>query len=282
MKSSDEGASQLSPAVGRVAAVLNFLAEHPEDAFTLSEIARSLRLSSATCHNLLTALVDVGYVYRTAAKTYLLGPGIARLGVIAMNNTSILLVARPEMRLLADEFDVVCSASFIEGEELIVRARAASVSHLGWKPTAQQRKLYRPPVGLALIAWADEPGREAWLGRADPPVDRVEQARLNQGMEFVREHGFTFGDRPGPWAGPHQVQSDLEVTDYVATELSSARAYQLGFVAAPVFSAPGVPALVISLAGFAEPVTGEALKQIGARLRMSADRLGDFLARSAA
>src|ERR1700744_3126443 len=109
--------SRSSPGVRRVAAILNFIADHPGQAFALTDLVRALKLSRATCHALLTGLVDVGYLYRTSDKNYMLGPSLASIGRIALQHASPLQVAQPEMRALADEFDVFCAAYFREGDD---------------------------------------------------------------------------------------------------------------------------------------------------------------------
>jgi DNA-binding IclR family transcriptional regulator len=54
--------SRSSPGVMRVAAILNFIADHPGQAFAMTDLVRALKLSRATCHALLTGLVEVGYL----------------------------------------------------------------------------------------------------------------------------------------------------------------------------------------------------------------------------
>ena len=133
-----------SPGVRRVAAILNFMADHPGQSFALTELVRALKLSSATCHALLTGLVEVGYLYRASDKTYVLGPALAAIARTAAANFSPLQVAQPEMRQLADRFDVVCSAVFLEGDSIVIRERAASVSHVGYSaPLGTRAKLRR-------------------------------------------------------------------------------------------------------------------------------------------
>ena len=92
-----------SPAVGRIVSILNFFVEHPQQAFTLTQIVKSLRLSRATCHALLVGLVEAGYLYRRPDKSYVLGPALISLAVNAQQHFSPLAVARQEMRMLADE-----------------------------------------------------------------------------------------------------------------------------------------------------------------------------------
>src|ERR1700712_3101139 len=98
-----------SPGVRRIVSILNFFADHPTQTFTLTDLVRALKLSRATCHALLTGLVDAGYLYRTHDKSYVMGPALVSIGRIAQENMSPLQVAQPEMRSLADEFDAICS-----------------------------------------------------------------------------------------------------------------------------------------------------------------------------
>jgi len=143
-----------SPGVQRMVSILNFFAEHPGQAFTLTDLVRALRLSRATCHALLAGLVDAGYLYRTNDKSYVLGPTLAAIGRIANEHFSPLQVAQPEMRVLADEYGAICSAFFREKNEVVVRARAAAVSHLGWSVPQGARMPLRAPFGAMFFAWA--------------------------------------------------------------------------------------------------------------------------------
>ena len=66
-----------APGVERVVAVLNFLAAHPDESFTLSELARRLDLNKATCHALLMPLTQAGYLLRHPTRmNYTLGPAL--------------------------------------------------------------------------------------------------------------------------------------------------------------------------------------------------------------
>ena len=145
--------------MARVAAILNFIADHPGQAFALTDLVRALKLSRATCHALLTGLVDVGYLYRTTDKTYVLGPALAAIGRTAAEHFSPLQVAQPEMRSLADEFDIVCGAYFLEGDTIHLRERAASLSHVRlsdliarcWKKAFTRWKIPMSPSGKKII-----------------------------------------------------------------------------------------------------------------------------------
>lgn len=65
--------------VGRVVAVLERLGETPAG-MTLSEVARATGLPAATCHRLLFALEEAGFVARAPdGRRWQLGPAIVRL-----------------------------------------------------------------------------------------------------------------------------------------------------------------------------------------------------------
>ena len=52
--------TQCSPGVERVAAILNFLAEHPDRPVSVSDLVRALKISRTTCYDLVTSLAHVG------------------------------------------------------------------------------------------------------------------------------------------------------------------------------------------------------------------------------
>lgn len=272
--------AQLSPPIARAVAVLNFLGGHSGQAFTLTEIAKSLRISGATCHTLLGALAEAGYVYRTAAKTYVLGPAVSRLAESALAPELLMQVVRPEMRQLADEFDVVCSVFFLEGEKIVIRERAAALSHIAWNAPGLPRLSLTAPIGNLFFAW-DEAAVEDWLNGANPPLGEAAKESLRKSLEFVRTNRYAFGVRKVPLNSSQralELQAQVGMTDYALAELDAAASYNLAYVAAPVFLRPGEVAFGLSLVGFDKPLKGEAIVAMGGKLRAACDRLGEFLA----
>src|SRR3546814_12729356 len=69
--------ARTSPGVQRIVSILNFFADHPEQSFTLTDLVRALKLSRATCHALLTGLVEAGYLDRSHDKSFVLGATLA-------------------------------------------------------------------------------------------------------------------------------------------------------------------------------------------------------------
>ena len=267
-----------SPGVKRMAAVLDFMADHPGQAFALTDLVRALRLSRATCHALLTGLVEVGYLYRTSEKTYVLGPALATIGRVAAEHFSPLQIAKPEMRRLADAFDVVCSAMFIEGDSIVSRERAASVSHVGYSLPIGTRIRLRPRSMPVFFAFAPVEAA-AFLEQAGATTAQREQAESV--MDFVRTNGFsvlvrTIAAEAEPDA-PMVPSEDGEFPVLTLDRIAPGEVYALSSLTAPVFDARGRVEFVMGLMGFHGTMTGEQILAAGAQLRQACNRIGDFL-----
>lgn len=277
-----------SPSAQRVVAILNFFADHPGQAFTLTDLVRSLRLSRATAHAFLTTLADAGYLYRASDKSYVLGPALATIGEVAATHFSPLQVAQPEMRRLADEFDVVCSAIFRERGDVVVRERATSHSNLGFTLPRGGRLPMRPPFGGIFFAPLPVAAIDAWLAQLDPPPAPGQREDMLAGIVFLRDHGFQFtvrtesaepADTSSKWLFAESAE-DRPV--HLAASLDEAASYPLSAVTAPVYGPDGGVAFVLALAGFAKSATGREIAAIGERLRGAADRIGGFFGKAAA
>ena len=275
--------SRSSPGVRRVAAILNFIADHPGQAFALTDLVRALKLSRATCHALLTGLVDVGYLYRTSDKTYVLGPALAAIGRTAAENFSPLQVAQPEMRSLADEFDVVCAAYFLEGDTIHLRDRAASLSHVGYPVPLGTRMKLRTPQAVAFYAWSPQEA-EAWLDLVEPKPSAERRELMFQSMAFARQHGFVvLLRRPGfDLSGENYDRAIGTETDEIPVApvpvIEPAGTYAVGAIMAPIFDERGRVSFCLLLAGFHETMTGEQVMAAGQRLRAACERISGFVA----
>ncbi|WP_159982810.1 MULTISPECIES: IclR family transcriptional regulator [unclassified Novosphingobium] len=269
--------SRSSPGVARVAAILNFIADHPGQAFALTDLVRALKLSRATCHALLTGLVEVGYLYRTTDKTYVLGPALAAIGRTAADHFSPLQVAQPEMRSLADEFDVVCGAYFLEGDVIHLRERAASLSHIGYPVPLGTRMPLRWIQAITFFARSPRDA-DAWAGRADAPLGPDQIVQYRAGLEFVRTEGFAaLIRRPGvaESVGMPVGTEDPPVVPLV--EIDGASTYPLTAVMAPIYDSRGRVMMALVIAGFHGAMTGEAVTAAGRRLAQSCERISGFI-----
>lgn len=270
------GTTHISPPVARAVAVINFIARHTDQAFTLSEIARSLRLSSTTCHTLLAALTDAGYVYRTVGKTYVLGPVLSRIVEASLSPALVLHVTRPEMRALADAFDVMCSAYHPKGDRIMIFERAAAVSHIDWNtPNVTSVPLHTSMAGLFF-----DGGKEVGDSAPDEGSDTTEASARFDLRGFLRSHGYVVGVRTVPLESParaKQLRNQMALTEWLTREIEPDRDYDLASIAAPVFARPGEVAFGISLTGYLEPVRGDRILTMAQALRAACDRIGAFI-----
>jgi DNA-binding IclR family transcriptional regulator len=268
--------------VARVVAILNFMAEHPGEAFTLTDFVRGLKLSRATCHALLTSLVEANYLYRTTDKSYVLGPALVAIGRVADEYLSPVRIALPEMRLLADEYDAVCAAVFREGNEIVVRERAASRSNLGWSVPRGTHLPLKPPAGTNWVSWSPQEDADAFIDATLPGVSDEYRAELHAGIQLSRDLGFQIilhtADAKRGSIGWLFDEPDAVSGIRVATALVEDEDYPLASLAAPVFDARKQIAFVLVLSGIAGSFNGSQILAMGRRLRSAADRLTDFMA----
>jgi DNA-binding IclR family transcriptional regulator len=270
-----------SPGVRRVAAILNFMASHPGQAFALSDLVRALKLSRATCHALLTGLVEVGYLYRATDKSYVLGPSLAAIGRAAAEHSSPMQIAQPEMRQLADAFDVVCGAYFLEGDTLHLRDRAASLSHVGYPVPLGTRMPLRSAQAGAFFAH-NPAAAETWLKQTDAPLSAERSELMEQGMEFVRQHGFLVLVRKAgvePFRASSDAGMGIDSDDLPVIPIGSItpdQVYPVAALMAPVLDAAGRASFCLLMAGFNSNLTGEQAFEAGERLQAACERIAQF------
>jgi DNA-binding IclR family transcriptional regulator len=234
----------------------------------------------------LNCLVEANYLYRTSAKTYVLGPALCKVASVAMEYMSPLQIAQPEMRALADELDVVCEAVFREQDELVIRARAEAGPQFNTGFPTGTRMLLWPPFAAIQMAWNPPAEVERWMAKLEPPCSNEQRDVMTRAMTFAREEGFNFGVRnesfPKSWDSPELLfrrsRSDFAVT--LQTELDRDQDYELAFVSAPIFDGEKRLAFILGLHGFADRVTGSRVEQISRKLCAACDRITGFIANS--
>jgi DNA-binding IclR family transcriptional regulator len=259
----------------RATAILNLLAAHPTQSFTMTDIVKALRLNRATCHAILAALVEADYLYRASDKSYLLGPALHRIARAAGDKVSPLQAAGPEMRMLADAYDAVCSATFLEKGEFVARERAASASHLDWAMAPSRRYPARAPMGGVFMAWSTKGEIKRWLENIGQST-KEEQFHLLEALKFPHRHGYSVGLRKsgfGDFTALDQSEHRLSQTEYIVEDIKPQQNYAVAFLSAPVFDNRSRVAFALVLTGLSEPVSGAKVEAIGKMLRASCDRI---------
>jgi DNA-binding IclR family transcriptional regulator len=272
------------PGIERTVALLNFLAAHPQDRFSLSELCRRVGLSKATGHAQVNALADAGYLLRHPDKTFTLGPALVSLGMAAAERQhEIVELARDEMRRLSDGLGAQCVASAAIGDEMVLLGRAGPVEPFGWSAQVGARVPLVPPLGTVFLAWAGETEVEAWLRRLGPGAGADELDRYRHALQVVRRRGFALGLDAEATArlraavdqhdDPHAVIEELGHAEYVLTRLDPEASQRVLLLAAPVFGPDARVVLALTVFGFRDPLGPDDLARIGGELMAATGRI---------
>ncbi len=256
-------------------ALVDILSARPDEALTLAEITRRLGVNKSTCHSMLRALTEAGWLLRDPFhKTYRLGPALVAVGRAAASGFPALEFVRPAMIELSRRAGSHCVALAVAPEHVTVvdqvrdvRAQGAPIRH-GFIPL-------HPPFGAAVAAWSGPEGQRRWLGLAPPAfVERYAAA-----LEAIRSRGFAVELAEPPLAAPSdgaplpQVVQRLARTltpDVLPLEVEVDRSYVVSAINAAVIGADGDVVLIVSLMGFPNALGGSEVADIGLRLHEAA------------
>ncbi|MFN2544612.1 MAG: IclR family transcriptional regulator [Actinomycetota bacterium] len=273
-----------APAVERAIAILNLLAAHPTERFTLSEIARDLDLNKATLHAILWALVEAGYLIRDPdQKTYGIGPALIALGNAATASSPAVDAALPEMRAITDDLGLDCVASAAIHDEIVILARTGTPGPFGLNIQPGMRLPLVPPLGTVFVAWSDQRAIDRYLARVEP--EKGELDRYRGAVDAVRERGYSIGIARGAYrrlvealkeaghAAMEEGVKGLQEDEYALVELEAQGSYRLNHIGAPVFAPDGGVTLALFLIGFQDQLPAEQIPRYADRLREAAGRV---------
>jgi DNA-binding IclR family transcriptional regulator len=266
----------------RSVAVLNFLAAHPTEAFTLSDIAGRVGINPASAHALLAVLTDAGYLQRhPRLRTFTLGPAVVALGTAALDAHPVIDVARDAARALARETGLEVALTALAGDHIVFLARAGEPSARGVPVHVGQRVPFVPPLGSVFVAWG---GAESWLAQTPDP------GRWHEVLEAVRTRGYSVAleadarqqlghalndfaadpSQEGLRAKVDELIGDLGDRAYQLQILNPAVSYDVSMIAAPIFGPAGDVVLAMSAIGFDRALAGSRIAEFGQRLRDTA------------
>jgi DNA-binding IclR family transcriptional regulator len=273
--------ARTSPPTDRVVATITLLAAHPDEPMTLAELTRRLGVNKSTGHAILASLGGAGWVLRDPArKTYRLGPALVALGRTAAESFPALDFARPTLSELSREFGASCAALGVGDGEITVLDQ---VGDPRGAPTGFRIGVsfpLRPPLGAAVLAWADDAVRDSWLALVPPDTrDYYRDALLtthDRGFAVeiwstpvarVRELVMLLGTDPSTDSVLDRLTDELAAhEEFLAVTLEPDAEYAVNVVNAPVFDHTGHVTLVLSLTGFGRPLRGHEVLAAGARL----------------
>jgi DNA-binding IclR family transcriptional regulator len=248
-------------AATRALAILDFLAAHPADEFTLSDLASELDVNVASAHAVLGVLTDEGYLVRNPRlRTYSLGPSVIALGSGALERHPAVDHARDEARRLSEELDLGVAVTALAGDDIVFLARVGEHSARELAVHVGERIPLVPPIGAVFVAWLDP---EPWLARA---ADRPAMEAL---LDDVRARGWAVAletDDLRARRATDGPMTDLDPSEYVGP-LAPGHTYDVVMIAAPVFDRRGDSLVSITLLGLEPGLTADQVAAYGERVR---------------
>lgn len=275
-----------APGADRSVTVLELLARHPDERFTLSEVARRCKLNKATAHALLATLTGRGVLLRHPQdKRYSLGPRLIAIGEAARRGYTAADFAPAVLDDLAAVTGQWARAWRVTGDHLVCVAEAGAATEADLMAPARLPLV--PPVGAVVMAWRDPPTVEAWLARSGA-TEAVRSALA--ALPGIRERGFAVTLSSPEWRAlsdgrraahllddPAARRSLLQAVarqSLLVVDLDDVLTAPVAEVAAPVFGAGGEVALVLSVTSVpGDEVPAAGVPALGRRVLAAADGL---------
>jgi len=165
---------------------------------TLSEAASAADLSRAAARRILRTLTQLGYVEQDG-RSFSLSPNILRLGFAYVATQHWIERALPSMRALSEQTSESCSASILQGTEIVYVARVQTTRIMSGAVTVGSRlPAFHTAMGRIQLGFLDD--SEIWrrlnAARIEPltPYTITEPQALFDRVKADREQGFSLVD----------------------------------------------------------------------------------------
>jgi IclR family pca regulon transcriptional regulator len=220
-----------------LAVIRAFSAARPE--LTLSEVARETGLSRAAARRFLLTLESLHYVGSNGRQFYL-KPRVLDLGYAYLSSFSASEIAQSHLEELSALLHESCSASVLDGGDIIYTARAATnrIMTIGLS-VGRRLPAFATSMGRVLLAALPPEELDAYLAEYDRPAltsrTLTDEAALRAALDTVRKRGWALIDQ--------------ELEDGVRS------------VAAPVHDASGAVVAAINVSAHASRATVSALQR---------------------
>jgi DNA-binding IclR family transcriptional regulator len=278
-----------SPAVLRACDVLDHLAAHPSETFSVSELARSVGVARASCDSVLLALAEHGLVHRDPDLRYSLGAACRALGDAAQAAGVPLVVLEPIAEDLARATrSCVAIVSSVRGETRVERVLDHGPA-FGLRAREGESVPLVPPFGAVFVAWGGDAAIEDWLDRAGAALGPDERAHSRAALAAVRERGYSISVasvRPDlvrlledladqePDAATLDARDalirELTPSEYLPVDVPADVPLRVTQISAPAFDAKGKVAYKLMLLGPSYDVGAAEIDALGDRVLAAA------------
>ncbi len=159
--------------VGRALDLLELIAEQGRDGARLTDLARDLSLSKAAAYAILQTLLARGFIVdfgEGGNRRYRLGMMLARLGDLAIANTTLADIALPELRLLTTELGLTSRVAILDEGHAVVIGRVDAPGAIRFDAALGRRELpHCSAVGKAMLAAMPQDEAQTILTSFDLP-----------------------------------------------------------------------------------------------------------------
>jgi IclR family pca regulon transcriptional regulator len=180
-----------------IAVIRAFSADHPR--LTLSDVARETGLSRAAARRFLITLEELGYVANDG-RFFSLRPSVLQIGYSYLSSLTLAQIAQGHLERLAQELHESCSASVLDGDEIVYVARASTNRIMTINLSVGTRlPAYCTSMGRVLLAELSDDDLDAYLAeaklRALTSRTIADAAELREEIQRVRQQGWCLLDQ---------------------------------------------------------------------------------------
>ncbi len=185
-------------AIGRAISILRLFASH-DDPMSLTEVARSVGLTTATTHRIISSLVRERLLSNDpSSERYRIGPDSLFMFAAAARRFGI-GAARAELQSLVDTTHETAAIGVLDGADTIVVLQVESDLPLRVsRPVGTRVPSHVSAMGKAMLAASGDDLRECVeaLGKLHryTPHTITDKAKLIAELELARERGFAVND----------------------------------------------------------------------------------------
>ena len=172
---------------------------HDQPRLTLSEVAKETGMTRAAARRFLITLEALGYV-SSDGRLFSLRPSVLQLGYAYLSSFSLTEIAQEHLELLAEELHESCSASVMDGDDIVYIARASTnrIMTIGLSVGARL-PAYCTSMGRVLLASYTDEQLDAYFATADlkARTDRTitNVKSLRNELKLIREQGWCLLDQ---------------------------------------------------------------------------------------
>jgi DNA-binding IclR family transcriptional regulator len=278
----------------RTVEVLNFLASHPGEGYTLSELAENAQVNVASMHAVLAVLTQSGFVIRDPRrKSYRLGLSAIGVGLAALDEHPVIKQGREAVTELAERLGLECLLSVNAGGELLIVAEAGRPERLYLRPRVGQRLPFMPPLAILAAGYLPDSELEDWLARIGPDATEADKQAYRDVAQAARQQGYAVDletptrhqiallmpqlakDPRSPELNAHlaQLVAQLGHEHHQLTDPEPDTSYPVNNIQAPIFNEDTHLIGGFSLLGFDQPLTAEQIQTYLHTMLTAAERL---------